>query len=98
MAFIKHLKDTKFTKSDMMEHASEKECRYLFGIQKHSLKPFWCRLMDDAGRTRHEEVANSFELLQFMRKEFMEIIDEVASDINDAEGNHDPRFRKLYRF
>jgi hypothetical protein len=67
MGFIKHLKDTKFRKSDMMKHVSEnKGCCYLFDIKMHSLKPFWCRVMDDAGKTRHEEVTNSTELLRFM--------------------------------
>jgi hypothetical protein len=93
IAFIVHNRDVKFLQSKMERCTPQEpnsshmrglvgfaEVRYLLKEKHFGLKPFWDRVMSDAGNTRHGKFADSTSLLMYMRREFIEIIDEIASD------------------
>jgi hypothetical protein len=89
MAFIIHLRHVKFMRSHMnvrRERGQTQNVVFLLPEDVYSLKNFWQKLMDDAGRTRHGLVSTSIHLLQYMREEFIEIVDEIADDTANDSG------------
>jgi hypothetical protein len=84
MAFVNHLKKVKFMKSNMTRQNSNEFC-FLLNDKIYSLKHFWDIVMRDAGTRRHFAFSTSILLLKFMRKEYLEIIDEIAEkSVTDA--------------
>jgi hypothetical protein len=77
-----------FMKSNMKRQESN-EILFLLDETIYSLKPFWDRVMKDAGQTRYGKLSDSGDLLQKMRKEFIEIVDEMASDSVTDQKHYD---------
>jgi hypothetical protein len=65
MAFVKHLKGKQFMKSNMKRQESNEIC-LLLDETIYSLKPFWDRVMKDAGQMRYGILSDSGDLLQMM--------------------------------
>jgi hypothetical protein len=88
VAFIIHLRHVKFMRSQMnlREQGQTQNVVFLLAEDVYSLHNFWQKLMDDAGRTRHGEISTSIHLLQFMRQEFIEIVDEIAEETATDSG------------
>jgi hypothetical protein len=58
MAFFKHLKGKQFMKSNMKRQESNEIC-FLLDETIYSLKPFWDRVMKDAGQMRYGKLSDS---------------------------------------
>ena len=79
MAFVNHLKGKQFLKSNMQKH-KQKEVRFVLKEETYSLQPFWNRVIRDASNTQHGKFSSSNELFKLLRKEFIEIVDEIAGE------------------
>jgi hypothetical protein len=79
MAFVKHLQLVKFLPSTMERAQSNGVLFELKKEQIFSLKPFWEKLLIDCRQTKHDTLLNSTLLLKFIRDEYVEVVDEVAS-------------------
>jgi hypothetical protein len=84
MAFVNHLKKVQFNKSTMETHASKgfesHGIGFLLPEKMFSLRPFWEKVMTDCRSTRYGTLSDSTQLLEFMRQEFMGIVDKIAED------------------
>jgi hypothetical protein len=81
MAVVKHLEHVKFMKSNMERKENNlDDVRFLLNDKIYSLKPFWDRVMMDARQRRYGTLSQSEHLLEHMRQEYMEIVDEIAMD------------------
>ena len=81
MAVVKHLEHVQFVKSNMEgEQHKLHGFRFLLNDNLFSLKPFWDRVMKDAGQRRYETFMHANQLLTHMRQEYIEIVDEIAND------------------
>ena len=78
MAFVKQLQHVKFSRSTM-QRVQSNGVSFVLKEQIFSLKPFWEKLLLDCSRTKHDTVVNSTLLLKFMRTEYVEVVDFVAS-------------------
>jgi hypothetical protein len=82
MAFIIHNKDKWFIKSNMSTGGKSEDVRYLLNDTQYGLKPFWKKLTKDARRTRYGPSFDSKSIFKLMRKEYLEVVDQIAEDIS----------------
>ena len=79
MAFVNHSKAKQFLKSNMTKQ-KRKEVVFVLKEETYSLQPFWNRVIREASNTRHGKFSSSKELFKLLRKEFIEIVDEIAGE------------------
>jgi hypothetical protein len=66
------------------------DVRFLLRQDIYSLDHFWHKLMIEASRTRHGKISSSKQLLECMRQEFIEIVDEIADEtVTDSSLFHE---------
>jgi hypothetical protein len=86
MAFVKQLMNVKFTKSNMERHyernidGSSNEVCYLLPEKYYALTPFWRNIQKKTLEHYGGGVSRAQALLDYMRKEYIAIVDEMAKD------------------
>jgi hypothetical protein len=66
----------------MRRGGKAEDVHHLLNDIPYGLKPFWKKMMKNAGSTRYGQCSNSTSIFKLMRKEYLEVVDHIAEDIS----------------